>query len=80
MQVFGLPGHIIRKAGAASRLLAAQSQISKPGEDATLWRDGWRRAPTASIASRRRGLSALPARRSGAGATTRRPRAAGRIA
>jgi hypothetical protein len=52
MQVFGLPGHIIRNGRAASRLLAAQPQISKPREDATPWRAGVIRGPTASPPSR----------------------------
>ena len=46
MQVFGLPGHIIRNARGASRLLAAKTPISKSPEDATRWRDGvtpWRK-------------------------------------
>ena len=40
MQVFGLPGHVTRNGRRASRLLDAETQISKPREDATQWRDG----------------------------------------
>ena len=43
MQVFGLPGHIIRTSRAASRLLGAKTPISKPREDATRWHDGGKR-------------------------------------
>ena len=39
MQVFGLPGHIIRSARGASRLSGgADPRISKPPEDVTRWR------------------------------------------
>ena len=40
MQVFGLPGHIIRNARGASRVLAAQTPNIEAPEDATRWRAG----------------------------------------
>ena len=53
MQVFGLPGHLIRSARSASRLLAAKTPISKRREDGTPWRDGsWRARRTDGRAGR----------------------------
>jgi DNA-binding XRE family transcriptional regulator len=60
MQVFGLPGHVIRNARAASRLLAAQSpdnEAARRRDAVARWQQARRDGLTAEQAARAVGVS-----------------------
>ena len=66
MQVFGLPGHVIRNAARASRILSSPgAETARRAELVRRWRRAWRDGLTVEQAAHAVGVSLSKLRREG---------------